>query len=83
MEEGGESWLPMTGDIAAMFSMIEMAQDHFKFIPKILLVYNNANPINNYKVSKKLELNYFGSEIDIETCNNANKNIGVKNLQLF
>lgn len=46
----------MTGDIAAMFPMIEMArQGHFEFIPKTLMVYNDGNPINNYKVEKGLE----------------------------
>ena len=46
----------MSGDIAAMFPMIEMAREgHFKFIPKILLVYNAANPLNNYKVVHGLE----------------------------
>ena len=33
-------FLQMTGDLAAMLPMIEMACDHFKFIPEVLLVYN-------------------------------------------
>lgn len=46
----------MTGDIAVMFPMIEMArQGHFQFISKTLMVYNDGNPINNYKVEKGLE----------------------------
>lgn len=48
-------FLPMTGDIAAMFPMIEMARDHFRFIPEVLYVYNGVNPINDHKVSKQLQ----------------------------
>jgi hypothetical protein len=34
-----------------MWPMIEMAGlDHFKFIPDILYVYNESNPINDHKV---------------------------------
>ncbi len=46
----------MAGDIAVMFPMIEMAREgHFQFISKILMDYNDANPINNYKVAKDVE----------------------------
>ncbi len=46
----------MTGDIAAMFPMIEMARDgHFKFIPKVLMVYNIGNPINDHKIIEGLQ----------------------------
>ncbi|MFC1842067.1 glycosyltransferase [Candidatus Dependentiae bacterium] len=49
-------FLKMTGDIAAMFPMIEMAsKGHFKFIPKILLIYNDLNSLNDHKVSKGLQ----------------------------
>lgn len=55
----------MTGDIAVMFPMIEMArQGHFQFISKVLMVYNDANPINNYKVGKGLE-----RQLDLEIRN--------------
>ena len=45
----------MTGDIAAMFPMIEMARDHFKFIPDVLYIYNGVNPISEHKVSRQLQ----------------------------
>lgn len=46
----------MSGDIAAMMPMIEMAHDgHFKFIPHILLNYNAENPLNDHKISKSLQ----------------------------
>lgn len=48
-------FLPMVCDIAAMFPMIEMARDHFKFIPEVLLEYNAVNDLNDHKVSKELQ----------------------------
>ncbi len=48
-----DDFLKMSGDIAAMVPMLEMAADgHFKFISEILLAYNAANPINNFKLTK-------------------------------
>jgi len=49
-----EKFLPATGDMAAMFPMLEMAGDHAKFISKVLYVYNMDNPLNDYK--ERLEL---------------------------
>ena len=51
----------MTGDLAAMMPMIEMAGERFKFIPDVLYTYNDTNPINDHKVSKELQ-----RKIDIE-----------------
>lgn len=48
-------FFPMCADMAAMLPMIEMAADHFKFIPDILLDYNVANPLNDHKVSWDLQ----------------------------
>lgn len=48
-------FLEMLADIAAMFPMIEMARDHFTFIPHILYSYNAANVINDHKKSKALQ----------------------------
>jgi glycosyltransferase involved in cell wall biosynthesis len=49
------SFFPMTGDLAAMMPMIEMARDHFKFIPHILYVYNDNNPLNDHRVNRILQ----------------------------
>jgi len=49
-------FLQATCDMAAMFPMLEMAGKHSKFIPKILYVYNMANPINDHKERLKLVL---------------------------
>jgi glycosyltransferase involved in cell wall biosynthesis len=52
----------MSGDVAAMFPMIEMARkNHFLFIDKPLLRYNSINPINDHKVVKGLQY-----QLDVE-----------------
>ena len=48
-------FMSMTGDMAAMIPMIEMACDHFKFIEHVLLIYNAENPLNDHKKSKELQ----------------------------
>jgi len=45
----------MTYDLAIMFPMLEMAADHFRFCPIVLVDYNTTNPINDHKVSKELQ----------------------------
>ncbi len=51
-----DDFFRMTGDIAAMFPMIEMAREgHFQFISQILMVYNIGNPINDHKVIQGLQ----------------------------
>jgi len=39
-----------------MFPMLEMSGKHSRFIPKVLYVYNMANPINDYKERLKVVL---------------------------
>lgn len=48
-------FLSMSGDIAVMLPMTEMARDHFAFISDILYIYNGANDINDHKVSKQTQ----------------------------
>lgn len=45
------SFFTVTGDLAAMMPMLEMARGHFKFISKPLYEYNTTNPLNDYKVA--------------------------------
>lgn len=40
----------VTWDMAFMFPMLEMAGEHAKHMKDILYVYNQSNPINDYKV---------------------------------
>ena len=41
-------------DMPVMLCMIEMARDHFRFVPEVLYIYNNANPINENKINRPL-----------------------------
>lgn len=38
-------------DQAFMFPLLEMAGDHARFIPDIMYVYNQANPLNDFKIN--------------------------------
>jgi hypothetical protein len=54
MHEG--EFLRMCADNAVMFPMIEMARNgHFKFINRVLLVWNGANDLNDHKVVRGLQ----------------------------
>jgi glycosyltransferase involved in cell wall biosynthesis len=46
----------MSWDKAIMLPMIEMAREgHYTFIPEVLYIYNNANPLNDHKVDVELQ----------------------------
>ena len=62
-------FFPTCYDLAIMFPMIEMARKHWKFIPEILLIYNNENPINDHKKDKKIQRK-FDLIIRARTCYN-------------
>lgn len=47
---------PMAGDCAMMFSIIEMAGKHHKFIPDIMYVYNDENNISEHYRSRQLQM---------------------------
>jgi glycosyltransferase involved in cell wall biosynthesis len=40
------SFFPKCADVATMFPMLEMAGTHFHFIPDILYIYNDDNPLS-------------------------------------
>jgi len=46
---------PMTGDMAIMFPMIEMASERHAYIDNINYVYNMASPLNDNKVNAQLQ----------------------------
>jgi hypothetical protein len=51
LKDSDGNYYSVAGDLSFMWPMIEMAGlDHFKFIPDILYVYNESNPINDHKV---------------------------------
>jgi glycosyltransferase involved in cell wall biosynthesis len=50
-DENGVFW-KVSGDVAFMFPMLEMAGDeHYVFMDKINYVYNGENPLNDHKVN--------------------------------
>ncbi|MCX5921945.1 MAG: glycosyltransferase [Candidatus Dependentiae bacterium] len=54
MYEG--DFFQMTWDMAIMLPMVEMAsEDHVGFIPGILYIYNDNNPLNDHRVDRTLQ----------------------------
>lgn len=51
------SFFEMCYDLAIMFPMLEQANDRFKFIPEVLYIYNDINPISDHRKSKALQRN--------------------------
>jgi len=49
------NWIKMTADVAIMIPICELARERAKFIEDVLYVYNNSNPINDYKVDHSLQ----------------------------
>ena len=49
-------FLPTAYDIAIMTPMLEMSNGRFKYIDKVLYVYNNDNPICDYKIESSTVL---------------------------
>ncbi len=41
-----------------MFPMLEMAAGHIKFIDKIMYIYNEANPLNDFRQQLRKQLHY-------------------------
>ncbi len=46
----------MCADMATGIPMIEQARDHFMFIPKVLYLYNDTNPISDHRKSRELQM---------------------------
>ncbi len=50
-DDSGKYW-SVAGDLSFMFPMLEMSgEEHFKFIPDVLYIYNESNPLNDHKVN--------------------------------
>jgi len=54
LDENGEYW-QTCADIATMLPLCELAGPRAKFLSKALYVYNNVNPLNDYKVYTGLQ----------------------------
>jgi hypothetical protein len=50
-DSNGNYW-SVAGDLSFMFPMLEMSgEKHFRYIPEILYIYNESNPLNDHKVN--------------------------------
>lgn len=50
-DKNGKYW-SVAGDLSFMFPMFEMSgKEHYVFLPEILYIYNESNPINDHKVN--------------------------------
>jgi len=50
-DDNGNYW-GVAGDLSFMFPMLEMSgENHFKYIPDVLYIYNESNPLNDHKVN--------------------------------
>lgn len=58
------AYFKMGWDLAIMFPMLEMTGEKAFFVKDACYVYNNQNPLNDYKVDHKLQ---FSTEIAIRT----------------
>lgn len=56
LQDNGEFY-PMTWDVAMMLPMIEMARNHFVFIPHVLYIYNDVNTISDHRTDQELQFN--------------------------
>lgn len=50
-----DRFYPMTGDLAVMYPIMEMAGSHATFIPDIIYIYNAENSMNDNKVNIELQ----------------------------
>jgi hypothetical protein len=41
-------FLPVSGDVAVILPMLEMAAGHFQFIEEVLYLYNRSNPLSDH-----------------------------------
>ena len=51
-----EKFFPVTGDMAMMFPMFEMAGERHSYIDNVNYIYNDINSINDFKVNKDLQI---------------------------
>lgn len=51
-----DKFLQVSGDVAEMLPMLEMARGHIKFINKILYIYNVKTEINDFKIHSKEQI---------------------------
>lgn len=50
-------FMEMTSDLAIMYPMLEMAQNHYFFIKKVLYIYNEENSISVHRIDRSFQKN--------------------------
>lgn len=58
IQEDGQ-FFSVSGDVAEMLPMLEMARNHIKFINEVLYVYNMQTSLNDFKINYEKQINYF------------------------
>lgn len=66
LRDNDGEYYKMTSDLAEMFPLLELAGNRSKFVEKTLYVYNNKNPLNDYKVDHNLQ---FKTELKLRMKN--------------
>ena len=52
LKDNEGKYYSVAGDLSFMFPMFEMSgKEHYVFLPEILYIYNESNPINDHKVN--------------------------------
>ena len=52
LKDGNGDYWSVAGDLSFMFPMLEMSgEKHFRYIPDVLYIYNESNPLNDHKVN--------------------------------
>jgi glycosyltransferase involved in cell wall biosynthesis len=52
LKDGLGKYWSVAGDLSFMFPMLEMSgENHFIYIPDVLYIYNESNPLNDHKVN--------------------------------
>lgn len=67
LRDADGKYFTVAGDRAFTYPMIEMAGKHLRFIEKVLYIYNDLNPLNEFKI-KPLEIIETSKYIQNKPC---------------
>jgi len=48
-------YFPSNYDLAIYYPMMEMAGNHYRFVPRVIYIHNTATPLNDFKVNKIIQ----------------------------
>ena len=52
-------FFPVSWDVAMMIPMLEMASERHAYIPHLLYIYNDQNPINDHRINAEKQLDLY------------------------